>query len=373
MIELELEREDVAKIKVIGVGGGGNNAVNTMIDAEVKSVEFIAVNTDKKALTNSKAPMRLQIGEKITKGLGAGANPDIGQKAADEGREDIVSAIKDADMVFITAGMGGGTGTGAAPVIAEIARDMGILTVGIVTKPFAFEGKKRTNQAERGIRELKEAADALVVISNDKLLSLAAQHKNTSVLQSFKIADDVLRQGVKGISDLIVMPGLVGLDFADVKSVIKNTGFAHMGIGNATGANRAEEATKMAINSPLLETSIHGARGIILNISGGSNLGMLEISAACEIVQDLADEDAEFIFGAVIDESLGEEIQITVIATGFDAQIIKDKPKEPEKENIVELHKTSQSPEEVPSTDDFIENFNFNDDIDIPSFLKKKK
>ncbi len=366
MIKLDLEKDNVAKIKVLGVGGGGNNAVNTMIDAGIKSVEFIAVNTDKKALSNSKAPLRLQIGDKLTKGLGAGANPDIGCKAAEECIDEIEKSLKGSDMVFVTAGMGGGTGTGAAPVVAKIARSLGILTVGIVTKPFTFEGKKRMTQAERGINELKDAADALVVISNDKLLQLAQQQKHTPLLQSFKVADDVLRQGVKGISDLIILPGLVGLDFADVKAAVKGGGFAHMGIGSATGENRAAEATKMAIHSPLLETSIHGAKGIILNISGGSDLGMLEVSAACEIAQEFADENSEFIFGAVIDEDLGDEIQVTIIATGFESNSgSKPAPKQ-------DIEKAPEQTE-VLDDDTFIKSLTFDDEeIDIPSFLKKK-
>ncbi len=318
MFEFDTETTGPAKIKVIGVGGGGNNAVNRMIEAEVQCVEFIAVNTDKQDLSLSKAPQKIQIGSKLTKGLGAGAVPEIGAKAAEESRDEIALAIQDSDMVFVTAGMGGGTGTGAAPVVAEIAKELGILTVGIVTKPFWFEGKAREKNASIGIENLKNSVDTLVVIPNDKLLEIA--ETKTTLTDSFKAADDVLRQGVQGISDLISRPGLISLDFADVKTIMKNTGYAHMGIGKATGENRAHDAAAKAINSPLLETTIKGAKGVILNVTGGADLGILEIQTASQLITEAADSDANIILGAIIDETLGDEIQVTVIATGFEGK-----------------------------------------------------
>ena len=306
-------------IKVVGVGGGGNNAINSMVDNNIGLIEFIAVNTDNDTLRLSKADVKLQIGEKLTKGLGAGGNPDVGEKAAEENKEEIAQALKGADMVFVAAGMGGGTGTGAAPVVASIAKEMGILTVGVVTRPFSFEGKRRANSANSGIEKLKEQVDALIVIPNDKLLGLV--DKNTPLLDAFRIADDVLRQGVQGISDVIVVPGLINCDFKDVKAIMANTGYAHMGSGKASGDNRAEEAAKLAISSPLLETTIDGARGILLNITGGKSLTLLEANQAAEIVQDHVDPDVNFIFGVVIDESLDDEVYVTIVATGF-----SDKP-----------------------------------------------
>ena len=316
MLEFDIDMDNFARIKVVGVGGGGNNAVNRMIDAGLRGVDFIAVNTDKQALFLSKANTKIQIGEKLTKGLGSGANPDIGEKAANESRDEIAMAIKDADMVFVTAGMGGGTGTGAVPVIAQIARELGILTVGVVTKPFMFEGRKRMQYAEKGVENLKSVVDTLVTIPNDRLLQIA--DKKTSMLEAFRIADDVLRQGVQGISDLIAVPGLINLDFADVKTIMLETGLAHMGIGKGTGDNKAEEAAKQAISSPLLETSIEGAKGVLLNITGGPDLGLQEVNLAAELIQNSADPEANIIFGAVIDENLKDEMLITVIATGFD-------------------------------------------------------
>jgi len=316
VLDFDVEMEQFAQIKVIGVGGGGNNAVNRMIEGGLRGVEFLAVNTDKQALFLSKANMKIQIGDKLTKGLGAGSDPEIGQKAAEENRDEIAQALKGSDMVFVTAGMGGGTGTGAAPVVASVARELGILTVGVVTKPFTFEGRKRMAQAEKGIAQLKEHVDTLIIIPNDRLLQVI--QKNTSMVEAFKMADDILKQGVQGISDLIAVPGLVNLDFADVKTIMLNTGIAHMGTGRASGENRAEEAAKQAVHSPLLETSIEGARGVLLNITGGSDLGLLEVNAAAELVQKSADPEANIIFGAVIDESLNDELLITVIATGFD-------------------------------------------------------
>ncbi len=325
MFEFDTEATGPAKIRVIGVGGAGNNAVNRMIEAEVQCVEFISVNTDKQDLSLSKAPQKIQIGAKLTKGLGAGAVPEIGAKAAEESRDEIAMAIQDADMVFVTAGMGGGTGTGAAPVVAEIAKELGILTIGIVTKPFWFEGAARARNAAAGIENLKNCVDTLVVIPNDKLLEIA--ENKTPLTESFKMADDVLRQGVQGISDLISRPGLISLDFADVKTIMKNTGYAHMGIGKATGENRAHDAAAKAINSPLLETTITGAKGVILNVTGGSDLGILEIQTASELITEAADKDANIIIGAIIDETLGDEIQVTVIATGFEGKATSVLPK----------------------------------------------
>ena len=354
--------DGTATIKVIGVGGAGTNAVNRMVDSGIKGVEFIAVNTDRQALLLSKAASKIQIGEKITRGLGAGANPDIGAQAAEESKAEITEALRGADMVFVTAGMGGGTGTGAAPIVASCAKEMGILTIGVVTKPFTFEGKKRLTQADRGIESLKGKVDTLVVIPNDKLLQII--DRKTSIVEAFKMADDVLRQGVQGISDLIAIPGLVNLDFADVKTIMLNTGMAHMGIGRASGENRAEDAAKQAIQSPLLETSIEGARGVIINITGGSNLGLHEVNTAAELVQRSVDPEANIIFGAVIDESFDEDIVITVIATGFE----KEDDKVPSLSDI-----TSKSWSPKPITSSSVESTNSNGDLDIPTFLRKNK
>ena len=306
---------DFANIKVIGVGGGGNNAVNRMVESELNGVQFLSVNTESQVLELSKADVTIQIGEKVTKGLGAGANPQIGEEAAQESREEITKALEGADMVFVTAGMGGGTGTGAAPIVAECAKEVGALTVGVVTKPFAFEGKRRRAAAEKGIEFLTQKVDTIIVIPNDKLLQVV--DKKCSVSDAFSKADEVLRQGIKGISDLIQIPGLINLDFADVKTIMTNQGEALMGIGEGTGENRAADAAKMAINSPLLETSIDGAKGILLNISGSSELGIFEVNEAAQIISDAADPDANIIFGSVIDESLGDKVQVTVVATGF--------------------------------------------------------
>ena len=308
--------DGTATIKVIGVGGAGNNAINRMIESGIKGVEFIAINTDRQALQLSKASSKIQIGEKLTRGLGAGANPDIGMQAAEESKAEIAEMLRGADMVFVTAGMGGGTGTGAAPIVAAAAKELGILTIGVVTKPFTFEGKKRLSQAERGIESLKGKVDALVVIPNDKLLQII--DRKTSINDAFRMADDVLRQGVQGISDLIAVTGTVNLDFADVKTIMKDTGMAHMGIGRASGENRAEDAAKQAVQSPLLETSIEGARGVIINITGGEDLGLHEVNTAAELVQRSVDPEANIIFGTVTDPNMGEDIQITVIATGFE-------------------------------------------------------
>jgi cell division protein FtsZ len=316
MIEYDdIEMEQFASIKVVGAGGGGCNAVNRMIEANLQGVEFIAVNTDAQALYLANASVKLQIGAKLTKGLGAGANPQIGRQAAEESREDIGNVLRGADMVFITAGMGGGTGTGAAPIIAEIARELGALTVAVVTKPFKFEGRKRQQQALEGIARLKETVDTLIVIPNDRLLQVV--EKRTPILEAFRIADDVLLQGVRGISDLIAVPGLINLDFADVRTIMSETGPAMMGVGQASGEGRTVEAARAATNSPLLETSIEGARGVLINVTGGTDLGLYEVNEASEIVAGYADPDATIIFGAVIDESMQDKVRVTVIATGF--------------------------------------------------------
>lgn len=315
MLQFETVNDNSAVIKVVGVGGGGGNAVNRMIDAGITGVSYIAVNTDMQALNTCKADNRIQIGEKLTKGLGAGGNPQVGQESAQETIEAISSALEGSDMVFITAGMGGGTGTGAAPIIAKCARELGILTVGVVTKPFLFEGPKRMKQAELGVEYLKKYVDSLVVVPNEKLLLNC--EKNTTMLEAFNMADDVLRQGVQGISDLISDVALVNVDFADVKSVMTDRGIAHMGVGYGRGENRAKEAVTAAIESPLLETTIKGAKAILLYVSGGYDLGMLEVSEVSSLVQEQADDDAIVIFGASIDEKMNDEIAITVVATGF--------------------------------------------------------
>jgi cell division protein FtsZ len=363
MLEFDVDMEQFAQIKVIGVGGGGNNAVNRMIESQLKGVQFVAINTDKQALFTSKAEYKIQIGDKLTRGLGAGANPDIGKKAAEESRDDISQALQGADMVFVTAGMGGGTGTGAAPVVAQIAKEMGILTVGVVTKPFTFEGKRRMQHAEMGIEQLKDKVDTLVTIPNDRLLQVA--EKKTSIMDAFKIADDVLKQGVQGISDLIAVPGLVNLDFADVKTIMFEQGLAHMGVGKGvSGDNRASEAAKQAIQSPLLETSIQGAKGVLLNITGGQNLGLFEVNEAAELVAQAADPDANIIFGAVIDDNLKDELIITVIATGF----------ENNKRNAEKvLTNKDHQDESTEEKNEVEENESINDDLDIPTFLRRRR
>ena len=336
-----------------GVGGGGNNAVNRMVDNQIKGVQFIAVNTENQVLELSKADVTIQIGEKVTKGLGAGANPQVGEEAAQESREEIIKALEGADMVFVTAGMGGGTGTGAAPIVAECAKEVGALTVGVVTKPFAFEGKRRRAAAEKGIEFLTQKVDTIIVIPNDKLLQVV--DKKCTITDAFSKADDVLRQGIKGISDLIQIPGLINLDFADVKTIMTEQGEALMGIGVGEGENRAADAAKMAINSPLLETSIDGAKGILLNISGSSDLSIFEVNEAAEIISDAADPDANIIFGSVIDESLGGKVQITVVATGFNSSA----------KSVPEFGKTTTTSRPASTT-------NSNSGIpDIPVFMKR--
>ena len=354
MLEIKTnESEAAARIIVVGVGGGGNNAVNRMIDEQIAGVEFIAVNTDKQALQLCKAPTLMQIGEKLTKGLGAGAQPEVGEKAAEESAEEISAALKGADMVFVTCGMGGGTGTGAAPVVARIAKEQGALTVAVVTKPFRFESRTRMANALAGIDKLKENVDTMIVIPNDKLLEVV--DRRTTMPEALKKADEVLQQGIQGITDLINVPSLINLDFADVKTIMTEQGEALMGIGVGEGENRAADAAKMAINSPLLETSIDGAKGILLNISGSANLSLFEINEAAEIISEAADPDANIIFGSVIDESLGDTVQITVVATGFNSNT----------KNVPEFGKTTTTSRPASTT-------NTNSGIpDIPVFMKR--
>ena len=362
-----------ANIKVIGVGGGGGNALNRMIEDGLKGVEFIAINTDQQALEESKAGTKIQIGEKLTRVLGAGANPEIGECSAEESKAEIAEALKGADMVFITSGMGGGTGTGATPVIADISKGMGILTVAVVTKPFPFEGKRRMTQAEKGIEELKQNVDTIITIPNEKLLQVV--EKDTTIEEAFLKTDNILRQGVQGISDLITVPGLVNLDFADVKTIMLDTGVAHMGIGRARGENRAGEAARQAIHSPLLETSIEGAGGVLINVTGGKDLGLLEINEAAELVQKSVDPEANIIFGAVIDENLGDEIVITVIATGFNkwgpadskAQDLIESMRNSINSNNVEQNQSTGISGRVSTRTDYTV------DLDIPPFLRRNK
>ncbi|TQQ84472.1 cell division protein FtsZ [Peptacetobacter hominis] len=379
MISFDVELEEWVKIKVIGVGGGGSNAVDGMVDAKINGVDFISVNTDKQALARSKAETKVQIGEKLTRGLGAGADPDVGRKAAEESKNEIIKLIEDSEMVFITAGMGGGTGTGAAPVIAQTAKEMGKLTVGVVTKPFTFEGKKRMKQAEDGIEELKHKVDTLITIPNDRLLQIV--QKNTSMLKAFSIADDVLRQAIQSVSELIKVPGIINLDFADVKRIMGDKGIAHIGIGSAKGDNKAIEAVKQAIESPLLETSIVGARGVILNISGGLDLSLMEINEAASIIYESCHEEVDLIFGANVKEELGDEVTVTVIATGFDENMQK-KAKETERILKQELESDSKPVSEetvaepvLPISDDVDDSANVQKDIDmeIPEFILKRR
>jgi cell division protein FtsZ len=352
----------LAVIKVVGVGGGGTNAVNRMVDAGLRGVEFIAANTDAQALQMCDADIKLNIGHEVTKGLGAGANPDVGFASAAESRDDIKEALKGADMVFVTAGEGGGTGTGAAPVIAEIAKnEIGALTVGVVTKPFEFEGTQRTRQAEAGIARLREVVDTLIVIPNEKLLAIV--ERRTSILDAFRQADDVLRQGVQGITDLITIPGLINLDFADVRTIMTDAGSALMGIGVGSGEDRAAEAARNAISSPLLEENVEGATGILLNITGGRDLGLFEVNEAAEIVQGAADANANIIFGAVLDEAQGEEVRVTVIATGFDHRGRGIRGREADRPRARDrgprIDERQRSSLEIPD-----------DEIDIPPFLR---
>lgn len=364
MLEFEQGFNHLATLKVIGVGGGGNNAVNRMIDHGMNNVEFIAINTDGQALNLSKAESKIQIGEKLTRGLGAGANPEIGKKAAEESREQIEDAIQGADMVFVTAGMGGGTGTGAAPVVASVAKEMDILTVGVVTKPFTFEGRKRQSQAEGGIEKLKENVDTLITIPNDRLLQIV--EKRTSMVDAFKLADQVLMDAVSGISELIAVPNVINLDFADVESIMSDQGIAHMGIGRANGENRAVDAAKAAINSPLLETSIEGAKAVLLNVTA-AEVGLMEANEAAELIRDNIDSDANIIFGVGSDESLGEDIKITVIATGFDNQAKRRDDLNPHRSQRSDYE---SAPRNQRSNQETKAKKNPFDDIDLPDFLK---
>ena len=347
----------LAVLKVAGVGGGGTNAVNRMVDAGLAGVEFIAVNTDAQALLRTDADVKIQIGAEATRGLGAGADPEIGLAAAQESRDELKEALKGADMVFITAGEGGGTGTGGAPIVAELGQEIGALTVGVVTRPFAFEGRKRAEQAERGIDQLRDRVDTLIVIENDRLLQVV--ERQTSVVDAFRMADDILRQGVQGITDLITEPGLVNLDFADVRTIMRDAGSALMGIGRASGENRAAEAARIAVSSPLLEASIEGATVILLNVTGGSDIGLFEVNEAAEVVTGAADQNANVIFGAVIDDSIGDEVQVTVIATGFGGQgRRRRRPRETELD----------AP--LPAATSASESFDSSQELDVPSFLR---
>jgi cell division protein FtsZ len=349
----------LALIKVVGVGGGGSNAVNRMVDAGLSGVEFIAVNTDAQALLMCDADVKMPIGSDVTRGLGAGADPNVGHAAAEESRDELKEALKGADMVFVTAGEGGGTGTGAAPIVARLAQELGALTVGVVTKPFSFEGRRRAEVALRGVDELRDHVDTLIVIENDRLLQVV--EKRTSIVDAFTMADDVLRQGVQGITDLITIPGLVNLDFADVRTIMSEAGSALMGIGIAGGENRATEAARAAVSSPLLESSIEGATGILLNVTGGPNIGLFEVNEAAQVVTSAADQNANVIFGAVIDESLADEVRVTVIATGFGPARLKRRRRaeEPAAEG-------EEAPREVPA-----ERFEVAEDVlEVPSFLR---
>lgn len=364
MLDFDMDHEEFAKIKVAGVGGGGNNAVNRMINAGVRGVEFLAINTDRQALKNSLAETKIQIGEKVTRGLGAGANPDIGEQSAEESLDEIREALSGADMVFITAGMGGGTGTGAAPIIADVAKDLGALTVGVVTKPFTFEGARRTKQAVRGIEELRDKVDTLVIIPNDRLFNIS--DKKTTFSEAFMMADEILKQGIQGISELISVPNVINLDFADVKTVMHDKGIAHMGIGYASGDDRATEAARNAVESPLLETSIQGAKSVLLNITSGNDLGMFEMNEAADLIRSTVDEDANIIFGAGIDESLKDQVKITVIATEFDQEEDDDKSKKQTKS--FSISKDDQS-EKVSGSGKKEKD----DELNIPDFLRRMR
>ncbi|SDN33398.1 cell division protein FtsZ [Bacillus sp. OK048] len=377
MWDFEMDIDSVARIKVIGVGGGGNNAVNRMIEDGVQGVEFIAVNTDAQALKLSKAEIKMQIGANLTRGLGAGANPEVGRNAVEESKKQLQDVLKGADMVFVTAGMGGGTGTGAAPAIAQISRELGALTIGVVTRPFGFEGRKRATNAAAGIDLMRQAVDTLIIVPNDRLLQIV--DKKTPMIQAFREADNVLRQGVQGISDLIAVPGLINLDFADVKTIMSNQGTALMGIGLAKGKDRAVEAAKKAISSPLLETSIDGAQGVLMNITGGSNLSLYEVQEAADIVSSAADKDLNMIFGSIINENYKDEIMITVIATGFSETELssakksagpnRDLDTRPQSQGIT---RREQSVSEVSSHNQDRPRQQTEDTLDIPTFLRNR-
>ena len=379
-IEFDMNNTNVAQIKVVGVGGGGNNAVDRMIADNMTGVDFISINTDKQQLDRSLAQTKIQIVEKLTRGLGAGGNPEVGEKSVDETKEEISNAFKDADMIFVTAGMGGGTGTGAAPKVAAIAKDMGKLTVGVVTKPFLFEGKKRMANAEKGVAELKKNVDTLVIIPNQKLLSII--DKKTTMVEAFRKADEILRQGVSGITDLISSPGIINLDFADVRTIMSDKGVAHMGIGIGTGENKAEMAAKSAISSPLLETTISGAKYVLINICGDANLGLLEAGEAASLISEAIDPDAEIIFGTTLNEELDDKVIVTVIATGLDANGIVNEElakKADEKPEAKAAEEKAADHEERPASQPDVVSYIDNDgekvdlDIEIPSFLRRKK
>lgn len=374
IMEIKPKIETIARIKVVGVGGSGHNAIHRMISGGLEGVEFVAINTDAQALHHSKADKKVQIGKQTTRGLGAGMNPEVGRTAAEESKEEILDALKGSDMVFVTCGLGGGTGSGAAPEVAELAKGEGILTVAVITKPFAFEGAKRKEIADKAIEELKEHVDTIITIPNDRILQII--DKKTSLLDAFRTVDDVLRQGVQGIADLVTTPGLINVDFADVKSVMADAGSALMGIGKGTGENRATEAAKQAIDSPLLEVSIDGAKGVLFNITGGKDLGMYEVDEAAKIITKSVDPDAKIIFGAVIDETMSDEVRITVVATGFD-EVAKKKQAQrhatpltfeaspmdlgESQRQPVYASKVSESPEEDETSE-----------LDIPAFIRKK-
>ncbi|MBT2659403.1 cell division protein FtsZ [Bacillus sp. ISL-18] len=383
MLEFEMKRDQMATIKVIGVGGGGNNAVNRMIADGVEGVEFIAVNTDAQAIHQSKAGTKMQIGQSLTKGLGAGANPEIGKLAVEESKRQMEEVLSGADLVFVTAGMGGGTGTGAAPAIAKIARKLGALTIGVVTRPFKFEGRKRAANAESGIAEMREAVDTLIIIPNNRLLEIVDE--KTPMLEAFHEADNVLRQGVQGISDLIAVPGLINLDFADVKTVMSHKGTALMGIGIATGNNRAVEAAEKALNSPLLETSINGAQGVIMNITGGQNLSLFEVQEAAEIVASASHEELNMIFGSVINENLKDEMIVTIIATGFTEQereeestVIQNSPVPSEEPVVTPYRSERRKQPNLINHGETVQDYRRHSEkpaesLDIPTFLRNRK
>lgn len=371
----EIVPSSVARIKVIGVGGGGCNAVNRMIASDVAGVEFWSINTDAQALTQASAMNRLQVGQKLTRGLGAGGNPAIGQKAAEESRDEIASALEHADLVFITAGMGGGTGTGAAPIVAEVAKEVGALTVGVVTRPFTFEGRRRTGQADEGIAALQSRVDTLIIIPNDKLLSVISDQ--TPVQEAFRVADDILRQGVQGISDIITIPGLVNVDFADVRAVMADAGSALMGIGIGSGKSRAREAATAAISSPLLESSIDGAKGVVFNITGGHDLTLHEVNSAAEIIYEAVDPNANIIFGAVLDDRLQGEVRITVIATGFSGEV-QAPPQQQTRVSPIKRSPTMPTPPSNPTPPTMPPNPteprpSSKPGLDIPEFLQRRR
>jgi cell division protein FtsZ len=379
MLQFERSEGNTAQIKVIGIGGAGGNAINRMIESDAQGVSFLAVNTDRQALSNSKAENKLQIGEKLTKGLGAGGNPEVGQKAAEENLDDIVQFLSGADMVFITCGMGGGTGTGAAPIVAKASKDMGILTVGVVTKPFSFEGRKRMDHAELGIMFLKKYVDSLVIVPNDRLLHMA--EATTTFTEALYLADEVLRQGVQGITDLITVPGVINVDFADVKTVMQDRGVAHMGVGRGSGSSRVNDSVQAAVNSPLLETTIEGARAILLNIAGGYDLGMLEVNEAAEQIEQKADRDAIVILGTTIKEELNDEIIVTVIATGFEERQRDEQQPLPADDSSGTDTVSDSGAEDAfaPTTDEDADNSvhdakhtGLNNDYEVPSFLRSQ-